>query len=311
MNIPAINSDNEYKKYRGDAESWQSAIKKIFKQHDIKLNNYDITAGFNSTYPVFLIDSYVIKLFGYRHNAEQVFNNERNAHHCLLRDSYIKAPKIIAEGIVTTADGHLWSYLILEKISGKSWMDNTLTRDEKITVVKELGQQIKHIHALPNIAQIKSDDDWCDLDVSAAARKSVLPEHLIIQIPKFLQHINSFDRVITHGDMVGMHIFIDDTNLSGIIDWGDATFTDRHYELGKLTNMFPCDKLLLTTLLDTANWPVTKNFAKQTLGLALYRQAVGLTQHFSFDVFYQLPEILPLHEIKTLEELADIMFDTK
>jgi hygromycin-B 7''-O-kinase len=311
MNIPAINSDNKYKKYRSDTESWRQAIENIFKQHDIELNNSDISTGFNSTYPVFLIDSYVIKLFGYRHNAEQVFNNERSAHHYLVKDSYIKSPKIMAEGMVTAVVGNLWSYLILEKISGKSWLDSTLTKDKQIAVVTKLEWQIKHIHALPNITKIKSDNDWHDLDIKAAARKSVLPEHLIIQIPKFLQHINAFDRVITHGDLVGMQFFIDDTNLSGIIDWGDATFTDRHYELGKLTNMFQCDKLLLTTLLDAANWPVTKNFAKKTLGLALYRQAVGLTQHFSFDVFYQLPEILPLHEIKTLEELADLMFDIK
>jgi len=97
-------------------------------------------------------------------------------------------------------------------------------------------------------------------------------------------------------------------HLSGIIDWGDATVTDRHYELGKLLGMFGWDKRLLKTVLKTSDWPVKKNFSKQSLGLALYRQAVGLTQHNSFDVFYELPKLIPLNDIATLNELADILF---
>jgi len=43
--------------------------------------------------------------------------------------------------------------------------------------------------------------------------------------------------------------------------------------------------------------------------LALYRQAAGLTQHSSFDVFYKLPTIVSLDDVKTLNELAKILFE--
>jgi hypothetical protein len=131
---------------------------------------------------------------------------------------------------------------------------------------------------------------------------------LIAQVDNFLAKLDDFDRCFVNGDMVNTHVFIENGHLTGIIDWGDATVTDRHYELGKLLDTFDWDKRLLKTVLETSNWPVKKNFCKQSLGLALYRQAVGLTQHNSFDVFYQLPNLLPLEDTATLDDLADILF---
>ena len=56
----------------------------------------------------------------------------------------------------------------------------------------------------------------------AGAHQSSLPKHLIPQIDDFMETLDPFDRVFVNGDMVFMHIFVKDGNLSGIIDWGDA-----------------------------------------------------------------------------------------
>jgi len=131
------------------------------------------------------------------------------------------------------------------------------------------------IHALPIDPRLKHDQTWSKLNFRAAAEQSILPNHLIPQIDGFIAKLDKFDRCFVNGDMVGTHIFTGNGQLTGIIDWGDATVTDRHYELG----------------------------------LALYRQAVGLTQHHTFDVFYKLPNIIPLNDIASLEELADILYN--
>lgn len=65
---------------------------------------------------------------------------------------------------------------------------------------------------------------------------------------------------------------------------------------------------MLKIVLNASNWPVTDNFPRQALGLALYRQAVGLTQHTTFDVFYKLLNLINLGNIDTLDELADVLF---
>ena len=123
-----------------------------------------------------------------------------------------------------------------------------------------------------------------------------------------VEKLDAFDECFVNGDIVTTHVFVEHGHLSGIIDWGDATVSDRHYEIGKLMDTFDWDKKLLKVMLEASNWPVGKNFAQQSLGLSLYRQAVGLTQHNSFDVFYKLPNIYSLGDISTLDELADILF---
>jgi hygromycin-B 7''-O-kinase len=65
---------------------------------------------------------------------------------------------------------------------------------------------------------------------------------------------------------------------------------------------------LLREFLNASDWPAGDDFAPKTLGLALYRQAVGLAQHHTFDVFHTLPALLPLQGIDTLDDLATELF---
>ena len=60
--------------------------------------------------------------------------------------------------------------------------------------------------------------------------------------------------------------------------------------------------------LDASDWPVTPDFPRQTLGLALYRQAIGLAQHRTMDVFEPIAARIPLNDIATLDELALALF---
>ncbi|MDF1796025.1 MAG: aminoglycoside phosphotransferase family protein [Coxiellaceae bacterium] len=294
-----------------DINYWLPTIKDVLQHHNIHYNLCDISAGFNSTYPVFLTADIVIKFFGHRQNWQDVFANEMAAHQCLATNTDILAPRIIANGKLFEDSETPWAYSICNRIAGDSWLNSNPSREQQINIINKLGQQLKLIHALPTNKALKNDSDWHSLDLKAAARQSVLPNHLIEQIDDFITTLDPFDKVFVNSDIVFMHLFINNGHLSGIIDWGDATVTDRHYEIGKLCLEFPGDKQLLKTLLDAAEWPLTKNFAKQSLGLALYRQAVGLTQHHTFDVFYKIPSVISLDDISSLDMLADMLFDIK
>lgn len=106
-----------------------------------------------------------------------------------------------------------------------------------------------------------------------------------------------------------MHAFVENGQLTGIINWGDALVTDRHYELIQPhRDLFACDKELLRVFLEACEWPVGPDFARQALGLALHRQAVGLAQHNGMDVFEPIAALLPLRDIGTLDDLARELF---
>lgn len=309
-NIVSFHKDEEYYSKKSDVSYWTSLIAELLEKNNLKQSLGNITPGFNSTYPVFVLDDIVIKFFCHRKNWHYVYQKECAVHQTIAKNPDILAPYIIAYG----EEGHgpnLWAYKISTRIPGDSWLHREPSRDQQMTVFSELGRQINMIHTLPiDNPMIERFDSFDHLDIKAAAQNSSLPKHLINQIDDFLAALPPFDSVLVNSDMVPMHIFVNQGHLSGIIDWGDAAITDRHYELGKLCLEFPGDKELLKTLLDAAHWPVTGHFAHQGLGMALYRQAVGLTQHSSFDTFHKLPgAIKDLQRFKTLHELSSILFE--
>lgn len=85
--------------------------------------------------------------------------------------------------------------------------------------------------------------------------------------------------------------------------------TDWHYELIQVfRDVFACDKALFRAFLEASDWPVGRHFPRQTLGLALHRQAIGRAQHHTMDVFEPIATRLPLGDFGTLDELATELF---
>jgi hygromycin-B 7''-O-kinase len=155
-----------------------------------------------------------------------------------------------------------------------------------------------------------SDLDLPDLNVTAACAQSSLPPHLVEQVADYIGGLQSFDRVVVHGDITARHSFVEDSRFTGIIDWGDTMVTDRHYELCQVhRDVFRCDKQLLRTFLDASEWPVEKGFARQAMGMTLHRQARGVLQHHTMDVFEPVAQVLPLPDIATLDDLAKELFE--
>ena len=220
----------------------------------------------------------------------------------------IAAPKLLAEGQLYGDVDAAWPYLVTKRMSGVSGRDAGLSAEQKLSVAADLGGQVRRVHALRPVGAA-THADWSAVNVTAAALRSSLPPHLIAQIDEYLARLAPFDRVFCHGDLVANHVLVENGRLTGIIDWGDAMVTDRHYELIQpYRDMFGCDKALLRVFLEASDWPVGKDFPRQALGLALHRQAVGLAQHHTMDVFEPIAALFPLQDIGTLDELAILLF---
>lgn len=107
---------------------------------------------------------------------------------------------------------------------------------------------------------------WRNLDIAAGAEASSFPQHLIPQIDAFLAGFEFANEAVVHG-LVSRHVFVNSGGLTGVIDWGDAMFADRHYELPKLfLDTFACDRDLPRVFLHAAGWPVEHRFARKCMG---------------------------------------------
>jgi hygromycin-B 7''-O-kinase len=301
-------SVQEYRSRLGDVSFWWPYVVEILERHDLADAGREPVAGIGGTYPTFLYGDVVVKLFGYVRSWRESHAAERAAQALVATDPEIAAPGLLAEGRLYDDPGALWPYLITARMSGVAWRYAALSSDQQLSVAGDLGRQIRRVHAL-RASGVATHEDWPGLNVAAAAAQSSLPPHLVAQIDGYLARLGPYDRAFVHSDLTARHVFVENGRLTGIIDWGDAMVTDRHYELGKLyLDMFNCDKALLRAFLETSDWPVGKDFSRQALGLALYRQAHCLAQHLTCDTFHTLPALLPLREIGTLDELANELF---
>jgi hygromycin-B 7''-O-kinase len=305
---PRFASVQEHLSRIGDGSFWGPYVAEILERHGLARAGRELEAGFNATYPTFLCDDVVVKLFGGTQAWRESHAAERAAQTLIATDPKIAAPGLLAAGHLFKQVDAEWPYLITTRMSGVPLWRAELKTEQQLSVAEELGAQVRRIQALQE-SSVATDQDWGTLDVAAAARRSSLPDHLSAQVDEYLVGLSAFDRVFVHGDLVANHAYIENGRLVGIIDWGDAVLADRHYELIQLyRDMFSCDKHLFRAFLDASDWPLSEYFPRQALGLALYRQAVGLTQHHTIDVFMSIAAAFPLSEIATLDELAQELF---
>jgi hypothetical protein len=305
---PTFASIQEHVSRLGDVGFWWPYVAEILERHDLGDAGGEPVAGFNATYPTFVYGDVVVKLFGHLRSWRESHAAERAAQDLVATDPEIAAPGLLGEGRLYDDVDAPWPYLITTRISGVAWRDAELSTEQRLSVAAELGRQIRRVHALRPLRVLALENPPA-LNVAAAAEQSSLPPHLIAQIDDYLARLPPFDRIFVHGDLVAAHAFVESGRLTGIIDWGDAIVADRHYELIQLyRDMFACDKALLRVFLEACDWPVGKDFPRQALGLALYRQAVGLAQHHTMDVFEPIAALLPLQDMGTLDDLATELF---
>lgn len=307
---PVFVNDTDFRSRCMDPDFWWSYVQTVFRDASWHMDSpSQLELGIGGTYPTFLHGDIVIKFFGYLPHWRESFHDERAAHEVLAADSAVLVPDVRRSACLFPGEAESWPYLITTRIRGTSWHDASLDREQRLAVATELGHQIKRIQGLPP-GDLPTMQRWRNLDIAAKVKASSFPQHLIPQIEAFLAGFAFANEAVVHGDLFSRHVFVNNGALTGVIDWGDAMFADRHYELAKLfLDTFACDKELLRVFLHAARWPVEHGFARQCMGMALYRQAIGSVQHLTNDVFYRLPALLPMEDMATIDELAEAVFE--
>ena len=300
---PTFASLHEYGARLDDVTFWWPYVTEVLERHGLGDAGLEPEAGFVGTYPTFLYGDVVVKLFGYFPAWRESHEVERAAEMLVATNPEIVAPSLLDEGHLFDNVHAPWPYLVTTRLPGIAWRDAALSSDQRISVAAELGTQVRRVHQL----RPSRDAPLVDvptLNVGAISDRhrawGSLPPQLMVQIEGYVSELGSFDRVFVHADLTADHAFVDRGRLTGIIDWGDAMVTDRHYELAALhLGMFRCDKAVLRAFLEAYDWPAGNDFPRQALRLALLHP---------FDVFESIGALLPLHDLGTLDELATELF---
>jgi aminoglycoside phosphotransferase (APT) family kinase protein len=195
------------------------------------------------------------------------------------------------------------------RLAGTAWREAShRPGDWQRVVAAELGAALREVHALECPAEpIWRGDVLGALRATCAARhrsRHILPGFLIDQIDDYLTP-PSAERCVVHADLHGDHIFVRDGHLAGIIDWGDALCGDQYYDLPALFfGTFGGRKPWLRAFLDAYGWPVGSESGGSGLNFA--RRAMTMTLLHEFNPLgHAMP---PLHDVATLDELAEIFW---
>ena len=94
MNAPPdFKSPQDFVARIGDIEFWAPYVTEVLERHDLADSSPAPEAGFNATYPTFVCDEVVVKLFGGPGPWRRSFTGERAAHDLIADDPGIAAPR--------------------------------------------------------------------------------------------------------------------------------------------------------------------------------------------------------------------------
>ena len=275
MQPPVFVSTDSYGSRLGDVAYWQPYAEAALASSG--LSEPTMRSGFVGTFPTLVGDRLVVKLFGYVSGWREASAAESGVNRAIEMVDGISAPRIVARGSLFPDNDDEWPFLVMERLNGQAWRDAKLDARTAASVARQLGSQIRRLHDVGSADLHLGRDDWIAAHGDDAAERhrtwGSLPERLLDEIPAYLGSYQADARCLVHGDLTEDHLFVGESVLLGIIDWGDAMTTDPFYELGALhLGAFAGDRQLLGHFLAGYGWQLDGAFADHALQVALMHE---------------------------------------
>jgi hygromycin-B 7''-O-kinase len=232
--IPAITSRDQYRSLRSDVALWLPAIQEICRQHHLPMAPLTRFAD-ESTHIIFAVgDEFVVKLFA-------PFWPDYKAESLLLRHVSGRLP-LATPRLMATGDLERWPYIVMTRLTGKTlgsvWP--TVPHEEKKLVVRQLGQLMAALHALPLAGLEALQIDWPSfvarrsVDNATQQRQLGLSQPMVREIEQFRFEQTSAKPVLLHADLTRDQLMLNDASgawqLTGLLDFGDAFIGHREYD---------------------------------------------------------------------------------
>lgn len=294
-----------------DADYWRPLLALVARREQLDVSDAQLAlpAG---TYPTFLSDRFVVKLYTHLSEGAAGWRKE-TAVLSALADRPLAAPRLLASGQLD-AGQERYFYVVQARVTGEplSAACATLTVGELLGVARQLGvwTSVVHTTAVP-LAVTGASGQWATF---IAAQRTGLParlkdagsltETLQEQAPAFVARWlpAAGELCLLHGDLHDDHLYGTGSpwRVCALIDFADARCGHPLYELGSLaTSTLAHAPGMLDAFLGGYGWQVSDRteFARRALAVALCHD---------FDVFADWRERLA--DLDSLDALAQRVF---
>lgn len=285
--LSTIHTFEDYEKLKAHIEDALARV--IIHKH--QLPEASLTLFSDGTNIVFSYgENKVIKIFPPFHQSQ--FESERLVLKHLNGKLSIKTPILEHEGELFD-----WPYLIMSKLEGRNletlW--ETMPHNNKVIILRELGELIREVHALPTDGLEAIDCHWPQFLEKQIAncveqhQTKGLSANLLQQLPAYLNSIKEAlpkikKPVILTGEYTPMNFLVTQEDgiwhISGLIDFGDAMLGLPEYDLlGPGAFLIQGDKQLLREFLTSYGYlpnEMTDMLSHQLMALMLLHQYSNL-----------------------------------
>jgi len=310
INLETIHSFEDYEQHKAEIES--ALVQAVIDKHQLpEAPLKPFSEGTNIVYAYG--DTKVIKIFPPCHQHQ--FNSERLVLKHLAGKLSISTPNLELEGELFG-----WPYLIISKLPGTllETLWETMPQHNKLVILRELGELIREVHALPTTELKAIDSHWPKFIEKQSTncleqhRSKGLAATLLKQLPAYLESGIALlpplkKSVLLTGEYTPMNFLVTQTedlwHISGLIDFGDAMLGLPEYDLlGPGAFLIQGDKQLLGAFLTAYGYQpheLTAKLSRQLTTLML------LHQYSNLNVQVRIPGwTLKVSNLQDLENLV-------
>jgi hygromycin-B 7''-O-kinase len=319
-----IESIQQWAPIMTDPDYWRPMVEHIVRKHNLG-EIQQIRPGYPGSNAVFWVnETVIVKIFA--PFWQEGFERELESYQYLAPYDELQMPKVLAHGAVEA--GQAWKYVVMEGLAGAPIFEvwEKIPRDNRLEIAEHFGRMIQKLHQIP-VDGIRSMDTsragWrrfvqtqMERCVAHHRDNQSLPEHLLAQIPDFLEQASplfppDFSPCIVNSDLTRDHLLLSQIGgrwqITGLIDFGDVEVGHRDYEFVALhLDAFGGDAELTRAFLQTYEYPngIDPRFNQRMMAYSIlhrylrFNEIPFLTARYGGD----------LEAVKTLDELGAILW---
>lgn len=232
-------------------ENYLKQIEKLKKEIPILQGENFKAASSGTRFKVFLSDKYVIR---FRNDNSKLLKREANF---LKQLNHPLVPKVLWEGEVDGSAAMVENRLPGETID-KLW--KTFPEFIKINIIKQVVQFLHYLRIqnkdyIYSVNTGKKYITFLDCLIDTASQKIVRikkvkqADELLASLVSIINNfqnkelfINAEQKSLVHGDLIIHNLLTDGKNLTGVLDWEFAFYSDPDYDLSRLFYYQECAK---------------------------------------------------------------------
>jgi hygromycin-B 7''-O-kinase len=281
--------EDHYKRVRGDASFWRPYIEEGLRGHGLSVEPILAIEDDGTNANFWLGANKIFKIYTPFFHGRESRGMESAVLRSLATESELPVPKVLARGDLVSLDSDWkWPYVVLEKLPGQT-LDSVwpqLPHEQRMGFAFQIGDLLKRLHKVVPSAEVsrtyqeiwpKGFIDFLNRQhqvVSGKADLAVIPiyDEILRMRPAAL--VTGWP-VLLHGDLDGSHLLVQNGQITGLFDFGDAKVGDPLYDFVTIQfDLFDLDARLFTEFLRGYGMkPATeKNFAARLTAYAILHE---------------------------------------